>query len=247
MSELAEFLEGEEPTVETPTEPEAVTETPAEPEPEAPKEPEATAEEPQGSTTEPDEPEKADLVPVKALLDERGKRQSAERELEILRAQSVETPPAPDVLDDQEGFVNHVKSQVDQGVRQGIVAMSRDLMMAQHDDFLNKEEQFMKMAEENPSLINQMWAVGNPAKFAYDTVIKAERLAAMENVDEWEAKKEAEIEARVIARMEAKAAEKAKQDAKGDALSPSLTAQRAEGANAPVMDVPNPLQSTFNR
>ena len=85
-------------------------------------------------------------------------------------------------------------------------------------------------------------------KFVYDTVKKAEKLAKLENVDEFEAKTRAEIEAKVRAELEAKFEAKAKAESeKAASLSPSLANQRAAGGNTGVVSIADPLETTFNR
>lgn len=117
-----------------------------------------------------------------------------------------------------------------------------------HDDYDDMESKFLDLAKDTPDLIQKMNASKLPAKFVYDTAKKAEKLADLENVDEWEAKKEAEIEARIRAEIEAKAKAKAEADAeKTDAIQPSLAATRAEGGNKEVITVDDPLETTFNR
>lgn len=249
--ELSSFLEGEpvtteEPTGEPQTEP-PQEETPAEPEPEAP-EPEAkpeTAEE--GSPPEPEKP--SGTVPIAALLDEREKRQRFERELEELRkAKEVEPAKVPDVLDDQEGFVNHFKSELQSVAWNTRVEISQDVMRAQHEDYDTVEAKFVEMVKENPELARKLSESTMPAKFAYETVKKAERLAALENVDEWEAKKVAELKAQVRAELEAEITKKAQEAAaKESSISPSISTMTAEGGNTNQVHVPDPLESTFNR
>jgi len=247
MSELAEFVE-ESVVEDTPVE--EVKEEVQEPEVEAKPEPEAeVAEEPEGLPTEPEKPEKTGEVPIAALLDEREKRQAFEKKYnELLTQQAKPQEPAPDILEDQEGFLKHFTSQMQQERLSDRIELSQEVMRMQHEDYDEAEAAFMQMAQENPELGQQLAAAKLPAKFVYDTVKKAEKLAAMENVDEWEAKKTAELEAKIRAELETKAqaAAKAKADA-GESLSPSLTAHRAEGGNREVITVADPLDTTFNR
>lgn len=251
MSELAEFVEEEIPTGEAEA-PEKPAETPAEPEPEAEQEPEAKQEpeaEPETSPPEGDKPVSGQ-VPIAALLDEREKRQKLQKQLE--EYQSKQQQPAanvPDVLDDQEGFVQHMQSQISESVGRARIELSQDFMRMMHEDYEAMEAKFVEMATENPELANRMRLSPMPAKFAYETAKKAEKLAAMENVDEWESKKTAELKAQIRAELEAELTGKADATAKAaNALKPSLTKQRAEGGNnVAIQDIPDPLESTFNR
>lgn len=84
--------------------------------PEAPAEPElpAPAAEPVNPLTPPVVDVKPDpgFVPITVVLDEREKRQKAERELEQIRSQQPQpqAQPIPDPLDDPEGYANYAHS-----------------------------------------------------------------------------------------------------------------------------------------
>ena len=249
MSELAEFIE--ETTVVQ--EPEVIEETTAEaPEAEAVEEvEEAVTEEPEGLPTEPDKPEKTGEVPIAALLDEREKRQAAQRELDQLRKQLSEQAPKqaiPDPLDDGEAYAGHINQVVEGKLAQSRIAMSQEFMRMTHEDYDTAEAKFIQMAQENPALIGQMQAATLPAKFVYDTAKKAEKLEKLENVDEYEAKTRAELEAKIREELEAKYKTKLDADAaKAASLTPSLANQRAQGGNTGVVSVADPLETTFNR
>ena len=247
--ELTDFLEVDEATVEQ-AEPEQ--EPIVEPEPE-PEKVEAQAE-PEDSPTEPEEHEEHESgrVPIAALLDEREKRQAAVRELEEIKKRMEQDAPkveTPDVLDDQEGFVAHLQSQIKAETANARIEVSQDVMRMLHEDYDDMESKFIALAEESPDLARKMSESVNPARFAYETAKKAMKFAEMENVDEWEAKKTAEIEAKLREQLTAEitAAATAKADT-GKSLTPSLTAQRAQGGNTvPPQEVPDPLSTTFNR
>lgn len=251
MSELAEFIESsvEQEPVEVAEE--TVQENVQEEAAEAAPEPEAEAE-PEGSPTEPDKTEKTGEVPIAALLDEREKRQAYERELAQLKQQlaqqNAKPEEVPDVLDDSGKFVSHLEQKFEGKLFQNRVEMSQEFMRMTHQDYDEAEAKFVQMVQENPSLAQQMRSAQLPAKFVYDTVKKAEKLAKLENVDEFEAKTRAEIEAKVRAELEAKFEAKAKAESeKAASLSPSLANQRAAGGNTGVVSIADPLETTFNR
>lgn len=204
-----------------------------------------------GSTSEPENKE-AGTVPIAALLDEREKRQAFEKQVEELtgKLNTTEAKPLPDVLDDQEGFVKELESKVKTETQAVRIEVSQDVMRMMHDDYDEMEKKFVELAKGNPDLINKMSSETLPAKFVYDTAKKAEKLAEMDNVEEWEAKKTAELKAAIKAELEAEAKAKADKEAENsEALSPSLAAQRAAGSNGSQKpaDVPDPLETTFNR
>lgn len=248
MSELAEFIES---TVEVEA-PEEVTEEVTEELAEAPEvtEPEPQ-EEPQGSTTEPDKPEKTGEVPIAALLDEREKRQAYERELTQLRQQMAEKKApveVPDPLDNTDGFVGHIDQKLQGALSQTRIEMSQEFMRMTHEDYDSAEAKFVTMVQENPALAQQMQAATLPAKFVYDTVKKAEKLEQLQNVDEFEAKTRAELEAKLRTEIEAELKGKLEAEmTKEQSLTPSLAKQRAQGGNREVLTVADPLETTFNR
>ena len=204
-----------------------------------------------GSPSEP-EAKETGTVPIAALLDEREKRQAFEKQVSELTSKlsTTEAKPLPDVLDDQEGFVKQLESKVKSETQAVRIEVSQDMMRTMHSDYDEMEAKFVAMAKDNPNLISKMYATPLPAKFAYETAKKADKLADFENVEEWEAKKTAELKVSIKAEMEAEAKAKVEKDADtSGALSPSLAAQRAAGGNsqAAPADVPDPLETTFNR
>ena len=255
MSELDDFVadstaeveetpvEAQETPVEAPEAPVEETETPEEP----PQE-----EAPEGSTAEPETPKTDKEVPLTALLDERDKRQQYQAQVEELKRQleeATKTPEVmPDVLEDQEGFVAQLESKLIQATKQNRIELSQEMMRITHEDYDAVEGKFVEMAADNHDLARQMAEARNPAKFAYDTVKKAEKLEQLENVDELEAKMRAELEEKVRAELKAEYQGQLEDlQAKAGALSPSIAGERAAGGNAPVLDVDDPLETTFNR
>jgi hypothetical protein len=116
-------------------------------------------------------------IPIQALLDERDKRQRAERELEAMRRQYAkppEPPPAPDMFADPEGFKEHVL----QAARAEAEAVRREaqqyrfdtsvaLAQQQWPDYAEAEQAFLAVAQANPALGEQMARDPHPAAFAY--------------------------------------------------------------------------------
>ena len=246
--ELKEFVNEAIAPEETPAEDSATEETP-QPEPQADAETGDKAEPEQQESEDvpptPAEPEKqSDSVPKSALLDERKKRQGRERELKAAQAQleQQQQQPAPDLLDDQQGYADHIQQQVDGKIRNVTIQMSQEMMRSQHEDYDQVEDKFLEMAQNDPRLGAEMTAHPMPAKFVYETVKKAEQYAEMQDVDTYKAKVEAEIRAKVTAEIEAEAKAKADKEAElNGALSPSLTNTRAAGANNEALSIPDPL------
>jgi len=109
-------------------------------------------------------------IPIQALLDERDKRQRAERELEEWRRRAT-PPPAPpqrpDVFADPDGAFSHIEKQVSEQVTRARLDMSVMLEQANKPDYAEKEAAFIEQVKTNPVLYQQMLADPHPAGFAY--------------------------------------------------------------------------------
>jgi hypothetical protein len=224
VSELDDLVGEEEAEPEAVAEPEVVAEEAA-PAEETTAETASTTGETAGAPPAPKADPVPAHVPVPALLDERAKRQEAEREAKELRAQLAERDaPAPDPINDPAGAFEHLQQSFNQQLTQLNIKQSRMLVMGQKEDFTEREQQFMKLASENPTLVDEMLQADNPALYAYDTAVKHEELAALKDVDGYKAKLRAEVEAEVRAEL-AKAGETAATE----------TAQAAKAAGIPSL------------
>ena len=166
-------------------------------------------------------------VPLTALTAEREKRQNAERRLAELEAReraNAQQTSAPDPLENPEGFAAHLNESSARATQSLRVEFQQELMRARHDDYDEKESKFLEMAQDNPALLTQAAASGNVAKFAYETVAKAEKFAEMQDVEGFEAKLRQRLEAELRAKLEAEYAGKATKAAQLEAATslPSL-------------------------
>lgn len=125
-------------------------------------------------------------VPRKALLDERRKRQELEEKLRELEPADEE---APDPTDDPEGYEKYLRTKWEREQWQKTANRSRDRMIETHPDYAEKEQHFLFLANQDPSLVQKMNDDPDPAAFAYKT--------AKESLD----KQEKAIEDRVIERL----------------------------------------------
>lgn len=174
---------------ETPTEP--VAEPVVEPQAEAPAE-EAVADAPEtDKVAEPnDDGEKADIkadepaspdvetppepevktVPLESVIAERRKRQELEARIAQMERQREETP-APDPIDDPEGYVSHQDQKRQAERLQDRIAMSEQLVRTQvgEEEYIKAETAFADEVQRNPALAVELRNHPNPAKFAYDT------------------------------------------------------------------------------
>ena len=205
-------------------------------EPEKEPEVEATAE-----TEEPEkEPEKEDETPTSEedswtktmALDERRKRQDAERELSDMKAAMIaqNKPEMPDLFDDPDGAISHVKGEMNEARLVDKVNLSRDMMAMMKDDYEDMEKTFVDMAKADPNLTDQMLNHANPARFAYDVAQKAQQYNDMQNVDEYKSKLKAEIRNELLSEMKADGEKSAASEAKKSLADvPSLANEHSSG------------------
>lgn len=169
IASLDSILEGDsEETAEVEQKTEAKAK--AEAEDEATKE--AETEEAKGEKSE--TPAEKDTVPIAAQIDERRKRQAAEKKAKELedklaeferRAEQTnkEPPKRPDPTDDPEGAYKALEGRI----LAERINLSREMMMDSKADFPEMEKIFVDLAKQNLELVQQMNASPNPAKFAY--------------------------------------------------------------------------------
>lgn len=149
------------------------------------KETEPAAKEPDpkevpGEEGESPSPEEGQSVPVKAVQEERRKRQAAEAIAADLKKQLAEkekTPPAerPNALEDPEGAIKHLETDFERKLAakdeekiNERISDSRETYLEIKEDYLAVEKVFVGLAQANPELIREMRASRNPAKFAYE-------------------------------------------------------------------------------
>lgn len=129
--------------------PEVVAETEAE----TPEEPvkEAPKEEPQ-------------MVPLAALHEERQKRQELDRRLQAIeRAQPKPEPkPTPDVIEDPQGFSQHVSGMVDEKVHQVRMTLAEDMATREFGKEKVAEAREAFEPHLNTALHQQMMDAANP-------------------------------------------------------------------------------------
>lgn len=170
---LANFLQSDEQD-----EPEATIE-PVEPaeqeEPEAPAEPEVSEE-----SEQPHSKPSPGMVPQAALVEERAKRQEAQRLLQELRSQQAPAKPAEpeekevDFLDDPDGWMAQQKKSfrreldsVRQESQQRFLTLVENAAKARHSDYDEVAEVFSAAAQMNPLLAQEAISAPDPAEYVY--------------------------------------------------------------------------------
>lgn len=210
MSDIESILNGEPEPVTEPEpaqEPEQAQETEAE---EVTEQAEPTGEE-ESETPAPKTDES--MVPLKALTEERRKRQELEAQLK------ADDKKAPDIFEDQEAYTRHISEQVSQQVLNERANISEFLARREFPDLDAKVEKFQAMIETNPALKDQVMSAVSPYHELVDVVTKAEELEQLKDVDSYKEKIRAEVEAEIKAEYEAKAK---KSETLRDSIPPSL-------------------------
>jgi hypothetical protein len=122
--------------------------------------------------------EKQPLKPanVAAILDERRRRQQAERELEQLRAQAA-TPP-PSVFENEDAAiaarVNSALAPMQQRFFQQSVRLAR---MTHGESYAEAEAAFAQAAQDDPRLIEAWRNADDPGEFIYTTGLQIRELS----------------------------------------------------------------------
>lgn len=204
----------------TDKEPEPAAEAKAEEAPE--KEAEAPEEDAKGEEAgpetdeaegEPPAPEDAKNVPINALLDERDKRQKAEKRLEELEAKGDDKAERPDLLDDPEGFAKSIEDKVEAAVQVRHFNASEHRARKEHGDDAVDEAiaTFESMIKADPLLGQKALNHPEPFDFVIETATTHKQVEEAGGLDKW---KETELQKM---RVEVKAEYEAELNGKSDA------------------------------
>lgn len=232
MDDLEDFLKGSEPE---PTETAETQEAPEAPAPEAETAEQATARArdekgrfaPKGETeaAPPAAAETTD-VPVKALQEERRKRQELEAKLDELQRQLQPQQPPPSLWEDEQGWQQHFGQEVVATATQQAALNARldmsEMMVAQSQpDFDDVRPKILEFMGQNPTLKDEILGDRHPWLKAYNMVKNHERMTQLAAVDvtELETKLRAEIEAKLKAELQPQAPAPAIPDSLADAQS----------------------------
>jgi hypothetical protein len=213
MSDILEVF-NDEPEVSEAQEVDSSEEASTEAEPETSEEStaEASEETEVAETTTAEEETEKESWTLAAVKDERSKRQEATTRAEQAEARIAEleaqingtAKETPDVFEDQEGFVNSLRSEMKQDLASAKFELSVELMRDLHSDFDDVSKVFMEAANENPVLKAQAQKSSNPARYVYDQGKKYMQFQEMQNPEAYEAKLRQELEPKVRAELEKK-------------------------------------------
>lgn len=182
------------------TEPEPQTEATA---PEPAPTPEPMGDKPESTAPPADakpEPSDGGVVPQRALLDERRKRQELERKFAELQEKLAAPQPKPEPVQapswdlEPQQAASHFQQQIDIARYQDRVAITEELLKEKYADYDEVAQIFAAAAQSNPQLAAQIFQAPNPARFAYQ---EGKRLRLLQEIgddpDAYRARLEAEI------------------------------------------------------
>jgi hypothetical protein len=245
MVDLATVFNDGDPVaeVETPVV-EEVTETPAtEEKTDETETPETVAKE-EVSTTEPKTEPEQTMVPMAGLKAERVKRQALEKQVQEFEANKAKTP-APDIFENQEAYTSHMTQKFDKAMFNERANQSEFFARREFKDLDSKVEQYQALLADNPSLGGQVQSAVSPYHEIVDIVDRHEKMARMENIDDFEAKTRAEIEVKVRAEIKAEMEGKADASQKTrDSIPTSLVGESSKGG---IGKTPPPGNSTLSK
>lgn len=227
VEEILDAVEEEPEQTEEPVEETVAEETKPEPEPE--KEPEPQA------------------VPLAALQEVRGENRELKAQLTQLqqmmtqRQQPQQPQPAPDVLENPEGYQSFISEQVQSATRNAKLDMSEEMARSQYGDEVVEAAFQAFQAVQNPGLYQSLMAAKSP----WSEMVKwhKKELLAQEIGNDPEAYK-ASVEAKVRAELEAEF--NAKAVAENVAPAPSLASQPNLGSRkAPAWTGPASAKDVY--
>lgn len=146
-----------------PAAPEVTTQEP----PQAATQPAVTAPEPPKPVVEPTKPEPVH-APLAALLDERDRRQKAERERDELRARHQKPQNIPSVQDDPDAFAAHIQEATQRAVVSERFSISETMATEKHGDAVVKAamEWGMERAQASPAFAAEYMKQKHPIDWA---------------------------------------------------------------------------------
>lgn len=146
-------------------------------------------------------PQQENSVPLKALREEREKRQAAEARLRELQNPRTQTDPWSDLPG--------ALSQTQEALRQEMFVercnVTEEMARDRHKDFDEVREVFLEAANADPTLFARLRNERNPAEFAYREGLRIGKLKTFNgDFSAYEKDIETRTEARVRAELEAK-------------------------------------------
>lgn len=187
----------------------------------------------------------AGVVPLEALLNEREKRQSADRAREALETQlreQQETAKRPDPAEDPEGAMAFDRDQWRQEMIDMRVNQSYEIASATISDFDDVMADWRDACAKDPTLYDRAVQQPSPAKWAYDH-LKAQKVAAEVGNDPvaYREKLREELKAEILAEREARKADTQETQETRSDLPETLAGEPSTTKRSSTFTGPTPL------
>lgn len=141
-------------------------------------------------------------IPLTAMLDEREKRQKAERELEEMRrqlAQFQQPPKVPDFYEDADGRLAYERRTIEQQTQARFLAQSRFLAEREFGADVVKEAYEFFDQPENRYITQQLVNHPSPYHAAVEFYKRQKFLAEVQDPDKWREQERERIRQEVLA------------------------------------------------
>lgn len=171
----------------------------------------------------------------------------ASQSAELKEFKKVPAEPAPDVIDDPDGFREHMTKEFDIKLSQNKAEMSETMAQQQFDDYKVVSERFYKELEASPEIGVKIHNSSHPAMEVYKQGKKLLQLDDIGDPTEFKAKMKAEILAELKDETSTKVTEAEKEKASlKDKLPDDLTSEANAGARkGPTWAGPTSLDNMF--
>lgn len=128
---------------------------------------------PDGDSSLEESPEHIQDAPKNDIPDEKSRIAELESKLREYETKAVPIEVKPevipeDILDSPQRLAEYMQERITLETIRLKVAMSAEMMKDKHEDYAERVTEFQKLAEQNPSLYEQMARAANPAAFAYN-------------------------------------------------------------------------------
>lgn len=181
---------------------------------------------------------------LRAMQEERGKRQELEKRLAALETPKKDTEDAPKTFwDDPEANLAKHEAKIRGEITAARLHTSEMIARKSHPDFGEKAAIFGELLRTAPGLYEQWMKEIDPAEFAYQTGKNHMEIRDAGNIDQLRAKIEKETRLKLEQELKEKAEALAKEKA---AIPPSLGDAAGKAANKVVWGGPTPMDQILS-
>lgn len=124
-----------------------------------------------------EKPAEKPRVDVAAIIDERRKRQEAEKRYTDLLAQQTKPVEKPSVFENEDAAINARVTEGNQPLREAIYKLSVKTARAIYKDFGEAETAFLEAMEKDERLLNGLRASDDPGEFIYSMGVHVRELS----------------------------------------------------------------------